>query len=96
MAFLDESPLRQRGSKIRLQPDSFAKIRRRPIDIVFLQIPACSTEIRHREPMVIVVCLNYGRTRLDGCFDVSCALAALPRSFSHACGEAENQQQPGW
>ena len=29
-AFLQESPLRQRGSKIRLQPDSFAKVRRGP------------------------------------------------------------------
>jgi hypothetical protein len=94
-AFLQESPLRQRGSKIRLQPDSFAKVRRGPIDIVFLQIPTCSIEIRYRKPMVIVVCLNDGRTRLDGCFDVGCALAALPRSFDRICRQVESQQQTG-
>ena len=83
------------GSKIRLQPDSFAKVRRGPIDIVFLQIPTCSIEIRHRKLMVIVVCLNDGRTRLDGCFDVGCALAALPRSFDRICRQVESQQQTG-
>jgi hypothetical protein len=54
-------PLGQRGSKIRLQCDSFAQVRRGPINVVFLQIPACSIEIRHREPMVILQILNGGR-----------------------------------
>jgi hypothetical protein len=40
-------------------------------------MPPRAIEIRQRNPMTIIVRLNDGRTRLNGCIDAATALAAF-------------------